>query len=270
MKDTTNFFKKFITSIYDLKVFSKYAKEGFFRSIIYALLISIIFGGIKGIAIGYKLNKEISNIVNELKSDKYGFSIDNGMLNINKSPIKFEEEKSLIYIDKEKTIDEDEQLKNITVHQDLNILVLKDGIVVNNPVNKFKISYINMFKDQNVDSYLLSQEVKFFQIMIVLLSCIFIIFIELFDLLINCLIVVAFASLISIFMKMVVKYSALYSIILYASTLPLIIQTILEVLNPNVNLDTVFIVGTLTYTILILRYIKIDIIENMNKGKLNK
>ena len=29
--DKTNFFKKVITSIYDIKVFSKYAKEGIFQ-----------------------------------------------------------------------------------------------------------------------------------------------------------------------------------------------------------------------------------------------
>ena len=61
---------------------------------------------------------------------------------------------------------------------------------------------------------------------------------------------------------MVVKYIALYSLTLYAATLPLIIQIILEIANPNISFDTIFIVGTLTYVILILKYIKDEIIRN--------
>ena len=84
------------------------------------------------------------------------------------------------------------------------------------------------------------------------------------NLLFNCLIVVMVASLFTILMKMVVKYTALYSLTLYAATLPLIIQTILEAVNPNISFDVMFIIGTLTYVILILKYIKDEIIKNLN------
>jgi hypothetical protein len=49
MDHKTNFLKKTITSIYDIKVFSKYAKEGIFRSISYAMLLTLILDTIKGI-----------------------------------------------------------------------------------------------------------------------------------------------------------------------------------------------------------------------------
>ena len=84
------------------------------------------------------------------------------------------------------------------------------------------------------------------------------------NLLFNCLIVVMVALLFTIFMKMVVKYTALYSLTLYAATLPLIIQTILEAVNPDISFDTMFIIGTLTYVVLILKYIKDEIIKNLN------
>jgi multidrug efflux pump subunit AcrB len=72
------------------------------------------------------------------------------------------------------------------------------------------------------------------------------------------------ASLFTIFMKMVVKYTALYSLTLYAATLPLIIQTILEAFNHDVRFDTMFIIGTLTYVVLILKYIKDEIMKNLD------
>ena len=160
MEHKTNFFKKVMTSIYDMRVFSQYAKEGIFRSISYSMLLSLILVGVKDIFIGYKTN--------------------------NIEMIAF------IY----------------TVGMDFCTVFL--------------------------------------------------------NLLFNCLIVVTVASLFTIFMKMIVKYAALYSLTLYAATLPLIIQIILEAVNPNISFDTMFIIGTLTYVVLILKYIKDEIIKNLN------
>lgn len=264
MKDRTNIFKKFITSIYDLKVFSKYAKDGLSKAILYALFMTFIIGGINGIFIGYRLNEGISRINNELKSDEYQYSIKNGELRINKSPIKFEEENILIYIDKDILMDEDDTLRKITVHKDFNILILKDGIVINNLIDKYEIPYNNLI----IESSLSINNFNLLKILILIISCITVSIITFFELIINSLIVVAIASIITIFMKMVVKYSALYSITLYAATLPLIIKIVLEIINPNVDLNTVFIIGTLTYVILILNYIKSELIEKIKQEKI--
>ncbi|OOM71434.1 hypothetical protein CLPUN_49620 [Clostridium puniceum] len=158
MEYKTNFFRKVVTSIYDIKVFSKYAKEGIFRSISYAMLLTLILVGIKEISEGYKIN---------------GFELKGFMSQF---------------------------------------------------IVKFGINFI--------------------------------------DLLFDCLIVVSVALLFSILMRMVVKYIALYSLTIYAATLPLIIKTILETVNPNISFDTMFIIGTLTYVVLILKHIKDEIIKN--------
>ena len=159
MEYKTNFLKKVMTSIYDIKIFSKYAKEGIFRSISYAMLLTLILVAVKEIFIGYKADN----------------------------------------------------IQIIT-------FIYKVGI-------NFGMKFLNL--------------------------------------LFNCLIVVMVTSLFTIFMKMVVKYTALYSLTLYAATLPLIIQTILETFNPDISFDTMFIIGTLTYVILILKYIKDEILKNI-------
>ena len=64
---------------------------------------------------------------------------------------------------------------------------------------------------------------------------------------------------------MVVKYKALWSLVIYASTLPLIILTILNLLKPNIDFDFTFIGGTLAYVILTLRHIKHEIIQKLSK-----
>ena len=158
MTNKTIFFIKLITSIYDIKVFSKYVKEGILRSISYAILLSLLLGGLKSLFVQYKT--------------------------------------------------------------------------------------------YNLDAIsLVHQMVSYFAII-------------LFNLFFNSLIVSIVSMLFTVFLRMVVKYIALYSLTLYAATLPLIIQTILETVNPNISFDTMFIVGTLTYVILILKYIKDEIIRN--------
>ncbi|OOM11074.1 DUF1189 domain-containing protein [Clostridium saccharobutylicum] len=268
MNIKTNFFKKFITSIYDIKVFSKYAKEGLLRAIIYGVLLSLILGGIKGVASGYRFNSDITQISEQLQSEKYKFFIENGNLNINEAPIKFEQDNTIIYIDNSKNMADESDLKSIVINDDVSILVLRDGIIVSNYINKYKMSYINLFGDKIIDSTILKTAVKNLDIMFVIASSMISMGFTIFNTLLNCLIVVAFASILTIFMRMVVKYNALYSLTLYAATLPLIIQTILQIVNPTVNFDVTFVLGTLTYVILILKYIKAEIIENINKGKL--
>ena len=69
------------------------------------------------------------------------------------------------------------------------------------------------------------------------------------------------------FMKMVVKYKALWSIVIYASTMPLIIITLLNLLKPNINFDFTFIGGTFTYVVITLKHIKNEIIQKLSKGR---
>lgn len=159
MEYKTNFFKKLLTSIYDIKVFSKYAKEGIFTSISYSMLLTLILFSIKGI---FKLNKT----------------------------------------------------------DDFSIILLIDTISLS-----FGKAFLNL--------------------------------------LINCLIVSTLSSIFAIFMRMIVKYKDLYSLTLYAATLPFIIQFTFETFNPNINFDNIFIIGTLTYVLLTLKYIKEELIKNI-------
>lgn len=158
MNYKTNFIKKVITSIYDIKVFSEYAREGIFQSISYAMILTLILAGVKGVSKGYSIN---------------GFEL-----------------------------------------------------------REFVSEIIVIFGTDFV--YLL------------------------FD----CLIIVLLSLLFSILMRLVVKYIALYSLTIYAATLPLIAKTILEAVNPNINFNAMFIIGTLTYVILILKHIRDEIINN--------
>lgn len=263
MGNKTNFFKKFITSIYDIDVCSKYIKEGIFRAIIYMILMTIMVSSIKSGIMVYSINKNISGIINKVENDK-SFYIENGELNLNNEPIAFENNNILVYIDDKDTIEESWKLNSRIYTQDISILWLKNGMVFYNNSNIYKMNYKDFLGNENVNPGQLRNILDNIKIKLGIISFKATIGIELWGMLLNSLIITMIASLIAIFMKMIIKYSALYSIVIYASTLPFIIKIILESFNSRVNLDSVFIIGTVTYIIFILRHIKAQIIGKIN------
>lgn len=261
MKDKTNFFKKFITSIYDIDVFSKYIREGISRAIIYSILMTIMVSSLKCGVIVYYVNKNISNIIKQVDSSD-SLYIDDGELNLDRDPISIENNNILIYIDDKEKIEESWRLNNKIYNQDISVLLLKDGIIFYDNENIYKANYKDFLGNKYIDTKEINQFLYKIKVDIGISVFTINIWIEIWDMLINCLIVTLIALLIAMVMKMIIKYTALYSMVLYAATLPFIIKTILESIELNVNLDNVFIIGTLTYIIFILKHIKAQILEN--------
>ena len=266
MNKTDNFFKKFINCIYNLKALVTYPKYGIGKAILYVFLISALLGGIRGISIGYKIDKEMNNLSTILKNDGFKFNIEEGILHIEHSPLKVEGTSSLIYIDENKSLSEIDDLKDITVHNDNNILFLHDGISLEAGSYKQKAHYEDLIGNTKIDNDILFGELDYVLKITVAIVILYTILFTFINTLINCLFVTAFASFSLLFMRIFMKYTILYSLSLYVCTLPFIFQTILQIIFPTIKLDTMFIVGTLVYVIFILKYIK----DEMIKTKSNK
>lgn len=263
MNDKTGFFKIFITSIYDIDVFSKYAKEGIIKAIIYILIVCAGIGIIKGGVLGYRLNSGISSITRYLQSNGGNIiSVKDGMLSLDSNITNIN---SNIYLDKNKTINEDVDFKNIFYDNKIDLLILKDGIAFNNYGNIYALNYNDIFKDKYMSSDTIVNAINSFSSVIIGIVIVINIIEIIKDLVFNYLIIVTAALIVSIFMKMIVKYKALWSLVIYASTMPLIILTVLNILKPNINFDLTFIGGTFTYVILTLKHIKNEIIQKLSK-----
>lgn len=265
MKDNTGFFKKFMTSVYDINVFSKYAKEGIIKSIIYILIICTGVGIIKGGVLGYKLNRGLNIITQYLQGNGKNIYIKDGLLTLDSSIANVNSD---IYIYSDKTINEDIDFKEIFYDSKIDLLILKDGIAFNNYGSIYALNYSDMFMGEDINSDRIISGANIFSVVIVTAIIVLNIFEELRDLVFNYLIIVTAVLLISMFMKMVVKYKALWSLVIYASTMPLIIVTILNLLKPNINFDLTFIGGTFTYVVLTLKHIKYEIIQNLSRRKI--
>lgn len=264
MKNKKGFFYKFFTSIYDLNVFSQYAKEGLFSAILYAVILVLLLGGLKTGSELYRLNKKIIHITTELEGPEYNINIQDGNLKIDKPVSVFDESGVLVYLNQDISINNIDSIRNKIINSDMYGLCLKDGIIINDGINTYNVSYGQLFNDN------MSLSNQLDNIRLIILSLLFIVnvIIIYLNFLIDCLLVAFMAGVIALLMRMMVKYQALYSLTIYAATLPLIIETILEIINPNIDFELVFMAGTLTYVILILKYIKADIIENIKEKRM--
>lgn len=260
MKYKTNFIKKFITSIYDIDAFAKYINEGILRAILYLVLMTILVSSIKSGSAIYSVNRNISSIITNVENNNRMY-IENGELTLNSEPIIFENNNVLVYIDDKDTIEESWKLNGRIYTQDISILWLKNGVVFYDNSNIYKMNYKNFLGNENINSEQLRNMLDDIKIKLGITVFKVTTWIEVWSMLVNSLIITMISSLIAIFMKMIIKYSALYSMVVYAATLPFIIKIILESFDSSVNLDSVFIVGTVTYIIFILKHIKAQIIE---------
>ena len=262
MNSKTSFFKIFINSIYDINVFTEYAKEGIMKAIIYILIVCSGIGIVKGGILGYKLNSGISSITRYLQSNGKNISIKNGLLTLDSNITNVD---SYIYLDEDKMINQDIDYKNIFYDGKIDLLILKDGIAFNNYGSIYVLNYNDIFKSEDVNAQTIINAANSLSLVIIGIVIVINIIELIKDLVFNYIIIVTAALLISIFMKMVVKYKALWSLVIYASTLPLIILTILNLLKPNIDFDFTFIGGTLAYVILTLQHIKHEIIQKLSK-----
>lgn len=267
MKEKIKVLSIFKRSFYDIDIFADLAKQGLKKSIIYLILLSCIVGCVKGFVFGYRFYDVVANVSNVFNNSEYNIYIENGILNADKAPIKVEKgNKFILYIDDKNSIDDKINFNNPQIDKEVSLFMLKDGIVGMTSDEYYKVYYKELFS-VSMDNQIIKTAMDNINIMYLIFIIIANIINSLINLVVNYIIIVTILSIITIFMRMMVKYKALWSISIYASTLPLFIVTVLGIINPYVNLDTAFIVGTVIYLILILVHIKKGIIEKiLNKN----
>ncbi|MGL4772880.1 MAG: DUF1189 domain-containing protein [Clostridium sp.] len=263
--EKTNFFKKLYNNLFNIKTFPKYMREGLGRAILYAFILSLILGATQGIGLTLDLRKSFNTTIESLKQKEYKFELKDGILDIQNSPIKIEENGILLYADTNKSINDKEELRSISVHSDISVLILKDGIIYSTQESDQYVLYKDLYLTNLTNDELISQielMAKIFPPIFFTISII----IGFFDYLLNCLIIAAFSMLSNLIMGLRIRFSGVYALSLYAGTLPSILVTIIGLFMPNVYLTQAMMIGTLLYVILIFRNIRNEILEN---NKLN-
>lgn len=260
-----NFFIKLKNNIYNIKTFSEYVKDGIGKAILYAFILSLIIGGIQGISMGFRAKNSIEKNISEFNNPKYDFTIKDGVLNMKNSPIKINENNGVFYLDSKNDLKDAESLKDIYVHENMYVLFLKDGIKIGQGANLNKqVSYNDLFSG-TIDNKTVINDMKYLAIIIVPVLIIVTIIQYFISFLLNCLLVTAFSIIIGMIMGLRIKSKALYSLSIYAATLPSILLLPFSIIRPSVYFDNAFIAGATIYVIFILRYIKKDLLDNIKR-----
>lgn len=256
------FFSKLKNNIYNIEKFSEYVRDGLGKAILYALILSLIIGGIQGVYMGFRAKNNINEGIVELNEPKYDFSIKNGILEMKNSPVKFNQDNIVVYIDSNKDLNQAEGLKDAYVHGDMYILLLKDGIKVGSGGLNKDILYKDAFTGEYTNKTIVEQ-LKLASVVIVPITVGFTIFQYFTTYLLNCLIIAAFSIIIGMIMGLKMKASAMYSLSVYAATLPSLILLPFSLIRPDIYFDTAFMAGTIIYVAFILRYIKKDLLKKI-------
>ncbi|MGL5151870.1 MAG: DUF1189 domain-containing protein [Clostridium sp.] len=259
----TNFFKKVYNNLYNIKEFPKYMREGLGRAILYAVMLSLILGLVQGIGVTLNLKKGIDATIQDLSSEKYEFQLKDGILTMKNSPIKVEESGILLYIDSDKELSNKEELRSISVHSDMSILILKDGIIYTDLGSEYEVSFKDLFIGTIDNDDIISQIKLIAKVMppIFLVITVVAYFV---DYLMNCLLVAIFAMISNMILGLRIRFSGIYSLAIYAATLPNILITGIAIFIPTLYLTPAMTIGTLLYVILILRNIRREALENNN------
>ena len=182
------------------------------------------------------------------------------------SPLKIDNGNTLIYLDENKDISQSEELKNITVHVDSYILILKDGIVTNSEVmlGFSQAKYSDFLGDMIITNDNIVETLRLSSKFIYAIIPIITILETFITLIMDALIIAAMLLLTNFIFKLGLRFSQLFSLAIYTATLPAILILILNVIVPNVYLDSVRVLGTFLYSFIVLRNMRSEIDENMN------
>lgn len=260
-----NIFKKFINSIYNLKEFPKYMKEGVGKAILYALILSIFIGGAKGIIKVLNFDSSSNQIIETIGEDGYKFSIVDGHLNLENSPLKIEKDNMLIYIDKDININEEGKLKSMTVNEDAYILMLNDGIILNSNINQdsgvdaVKATYEELNLANGMNNKALIEMVNNGRVPIMILLFIMYMVQEFIGYLFIALLIAALSLLPSKLFGLDIKLGELFSLVIYTATFPSLLVLVLTILMPNIPFDAARMVGIILFTYIILNDIRKEV-----------
>ena len=129
MENKLSFFQKFTTSLYNFKNYKNLLNENVGKSILYLLIISIIFSTFINVKIYSIFNKTINEVSSVFKNNLPTFNFENGELYIDEEmPIIIKEDNSTLIIDT--SLEDSEVSDSLLDDYDSAILITKHTMIL--------------------------------------------------------------------------------------------------------------------------------------------
>lgn len=250
MSEKISLINKVRISITSIRKYKDLIKENISQAIIYSLLLSLIVGSILGVlsftAIG-TMQKTMESVIS---SDEFKFTLDNGVLNFENSPIIREEGRAMVYIDTNISLDDVESIRKIVVHKDLSFAILKDGVSyrVNGEEYDYKFSDFPLIS--KIDNEILLKSLNLIGI-VKYIAFLFSIIMTYIYFMLNVFILSIVGVILNKINYLKLSYGDIFKICVYATTLPTLIGLIF-------SLGSFSILISGTYLIFVVNYLKRD------------
>lgn len=261
MESKTGILKRFINSIYNLDEFPKYVTYGVGKAILYALILSLFIGGIKGTVKFINVNSYMDEVCSIIDEDEYRFKISDNHLELENSPVIFENNKMLFYADENVTMDEINDLRKMTVNEDINFLALKDGLFIKTNGDYDNIGDMNVYySDMSIGNQITNSDIisliKSSKPMLGIVIIGSYIFQDFFMYILSAFFIAVLTIIPSKLSGVNYRLANLFSLVIYAYTLPNLLVLILNIIFPDILFDTAGMIGAMVYTYLAIRNIR--------------
>ncbi|MDV4151682.1 DUF1189 family protein [Clostridium sp. AL.422] len=223
MNENISFIKKLKISITSIKGYKELIKQKLSQAIIYSILLSLIVGSIQGIISFTYISSMQRTIEKVISSSEFKFTLQDGILNFENSPIKSEEGRSMVYINTNISLDDLESIRSIVVHKDISFSILKDGLScrINGEEYNYKFSDIPLVG--TIDNEIILKSLSIIGVFkyIFFISTIIVTYITF---MINTFILSILGIILSKINNLNLQYANIFKISIYATTLPTVLS----------------------------------------------
>lgn len=226
MKEKVNMIDRFKWSL-NPKKYIYLAKDKLSKALLYIFILATIFGLFQGITVVSTIGV-IEDVISKAYQDgKLNFKMENGLLDFEISPYKEEQGSALLLVDTDKTVDQIDSLRNITVHKDLSTVILKDGIAIKSGSEEIVYKYADFaldkvnFNNEVIDIFIKELSViKYFMIPVIII-------IKFIDMLFYSFMMSLAGMLSMLLNKQRLSYGNIFKLAMYSITVPTLLGLIL-------------------------------------------
>lgn len=258
-----NVFQKFIKSIVDVKSYVIFLREKTSKAIFYILLLSIIFGAIKGFTLSLGIQKIVDETKSYLTENKDVLKLEKGELTLSKEPLTIKGNGYLVLADTNYTYDtyEQKKLSELNVENySTSVLLFKDRVILNANGQQTVQKYPNVANTLTYKDAMNSLNFSKGVWVVVITISIIMAFI---GNLILALVIALFGTVATYMLKVRVRFKAMYRIALYSMTLAIIIEGILGAIGVIIpSFTLLFLIISITYIWRALKVIKEEVSED--------
>lgn len=254
MKGRFSFFSKARIAMFSIRSYPIFIRDKFNKVLGYALILSLLVGSVFGVSQFALFSLLEDGAQKIIQDDTFRFKLENGVLDFENSPYQLEESNSIVIIDTDKSLMDEESLRSIIVHKDMAVVILNDGIIARTYGEEYVMKYndiplLPQYINNEIISGLISDmsPVKY----ILFIASVLITYIKL---LVYAVIVSLVGLIVSKIQRIGIGYINILKLSIYSLTSPMVVQLMFPI-------GSLMLVISSFYVILSISYVRSEIIE---------